>query len=114
MAKFFAKKTHCLYGHLHDSKRESVRCAELHQMERAGQIAGLVVQPNFKFAIEGDWLKLRNGQVAGFKADFSYQEGNQLVVEDVKAKNGFLGRDIPLRHALFRHLFPDFDLRVTT
>lgn len=114
MAKFFAKKTNCLYGHLHDSKRESVRCGELHQMARDGKIAGLVVQPQYKFCIEGEWLKLRNGQVAGYKADFSYLEGGRTVVEDVKAKNGFLGRDIPLRHALFRHLFPEFDLRVTT
>lgn len=114
MTRFFAKKSHCLYGHLHDSKRESVRCAELHQMEREGKIAGLTVQPEYKFCVDGQWVKLRNGQIAGYKADFSYKEGDRLVVEDVKAANGFLGRDIPLRHALFRHLNPDIELRVVT
>jgi len=111
--KFFAKKTNCAAGHLHDSRAESKRCDELNRLERAGQIAGLVVQPVYKFEVNGGWLKLRNGQVAGYKADFSYLEGSQLVVEDVKAKNGFLGRDIPLRHALFRHLNPSIELRIT-
>ncbi len=91
-----------------------MRCALLHQMERDGKIAGLVIQPQFKFCVDGQWVKLRNGQVAGYTADFSYKEGDRLIAEDVKAKNGFLGRDIPLRHALFRHLFPDFDLRIVT
>lgn len=113
MPRYFAKKTACIYGHLHDSKRESVRCAELHQLERIGEIAGLTIQPQFKFAIDGEWVKLRNGQIAGYCADFSYRDGDQLVAEDVKAKNGFLGRDLPLRHAIFRHLFPDYVLRIT-
>ena len=113
MTKYFAKKATCNNGHTHDSKREAARCDELHILQRAGQIHGLSVQPQFKYAINGDWLKLRNGQVAGYTADFQYLEGNKLVVEDVKAKNGYMGRDMPLRLALFRHLFPDLELRVT-
>lgn len=111
--KYFAKKTTCAAGHLHDSRREAARCDELNLLQRGGAISGLTVQPKFKFAINGDWLKLRNGQAAGYTADFQYMEGNKLVVEDVKAKNGFLGRDMPLRLALFRHLFPDMELRIT-
>jgi hypothetical protein len=110
VAKYFAKKTACIYGHLHDSKRESVRCGELHIMQRSGFISGLIIQPEYKFAVNGDWLKLRNGQVAGYKADFSYKEGNRIVVEDVK---GFMVRDFALRAALFRHLNPEIELRVT-
>lgn len=110
MSKYFAKKNACNHGHLHDSKREAKRCGELHLLERAGQISGLTVQPTYKFAVNGDWLKLRNGQVAGYKPDFSYKENERIVVEDVK---GFMVRDFPLRAALFRHLNPDIELRVT-
>lgn len=114
MTKFFAKKTTCAHDHSHDSKREAARCEELHLLQRGGAISGLIVQPTYKFAVNGDWLKLRNGSVAGYKPDFSYKEGDRIVAEDVKAKNGFMGRDLPLRHALFRHLNPDIELRITT
>lgn len=110
MNKYGAKKTACNNGHTHDSKRESKRCDELHLLQRGGVICGLTVQPQYKFEVNGDWLKLLNGNIAGYKPDFSYKEGERFVVEDVK---GMIVRDFPLRAALFRHLYPDIDLRVT-
>lgn len=109
-SKYGAKKTCCNHGHTHDSKREAKRCDELHLLQRAGQIEGLTVQPEFKFAIDGSWLKMSNGHVAGYKPDFQYKEGDKIVCEDVK---GMIVRDFPLRAALFRHLFPDMELRIT-
>ena len=113
MRQYFARKTICTNGHKHDSKRESVRCDELHQMQIEGKISGLKVHPQYKFSIDGAWVKLRNGQIAGYKSDFEYLEMDKPVVEDVKAANGFMSRDQPLRMAIFRHLFPDIELRVT-
>ena len=95
------------------------RLNRAHKVSHANNKSKRVQLPNLQtkrvfVASTGQWVKLRNGQIAGYKADFSYLEGNRMITEDVKAKNGFLGRDIPLRHALFRHLNPDIELRVVT
>ena len=102
MPRYFAKKTTCIHGHKHDSKREAARCAELHLLLKAGEIDGLVYEPQYWFEINGQPVKHMNGRRAGYKADFSYIEGGKVVVEDVKAKNGFMARDVPLRWAIFR------------
>lgn len=112
MSRYFAKRTACQHGHTHASKREAARCADLHLMLRAGQIDGLAVEPQYYFEVNGAPLKLANGRRAGFKPDFTYMEEGQVVAEDVKASNGFVDRDFPLRAALFRACFPDIELRV--
>jgi Protein of unknown function (DUF1064) len=110
MNKYHAKRTQCLFGHLHDSKREAGRCNELHDDQRRGKIVGLTLQPKFQFYINGIPIKMGNGHVAKYTPDFSYSQNGQLIVEDVK---GFVVRDFPLRAALFRALFPDWKLLVT-
>lgn len=110
--RHFAKKTECAHGHKHDSKAEAKRCNDLHLMVRAGEIAGLKVAPRFYFTVNGNELKMGNGQVARYTGDFTYIAGNRQVVEDVKARNGFVERDFPLRLALARACFPDIDFRV--
>ncbi len=112
MNKYFAKKTNCAAGHLHDSKREAARCNELHLLERSGEISGLSVQPKFKFAIDGSYVMMRNGQAASFTPDFQYKEAERIVVEDVKS-DFTMTEAFRLRAALFRHLFPDLELRIT-
>ena len=109
MTKYFAKKTPCQHGHLHASKREAKRCVELHLLQAGREIEGLTIEPTFKFEISGKPLKLGNGSTAGYKPDFTYSERGKLIAEDVK---GMVVRDFPLRAALFRHLFPDWELRV--
>lgn len=107
--KYGASKTTCGGGHLHDSKSEARRCDELRLLERAGEIAGLEQQPEFKFAVHGRPVMLDNGQQARLRADFAYVENGRKVVEDRK---GVIVRDFPLRWALARTLWPDIDWRV--
>jgi hypothetical protein len=108
--KYRAKPTVCIHGHKHASKREAVRCVELHLLYKAGQIDGLVIEPTYILAINGAPILMGNGHKAKYRPDFTYLEGNRTVAEDVK---GFVVRDFPLRAALFRHCYPDIELRVT-
>jgi hypothetical protein len=59
------------------SKREAARYAELRLLERAGIITGLQLQPSFPLTVEGETL-------GAYRADFSYVENGQFVIEDVK------------------------------
>ena len=110
MNKYGAKKTTCASGHSHDSKREAARCIELHLLQICGEISDLDVHPKYEFFIDYKPVKMRNGHTAGYTADFEYIEGGKLIWEDVK---GMIVRDFPLRSALFRHLNPDIELRIT-
>ena len=112
MKRHFARKTVCNAGHTHYSKAEAKRCDDLHLLQSAGKIVGLKVSPRFYFSIDGREIKMGNGQVARYTGDFTYIEGNRQVVEDVKAKNGFVERDVPLRMAIFRACYPDIELRI--
>ena len=112
MNRHFARKTPCNHGHTHDSKAEAVRCNLLHLKQRAGEIIGLKVSPRFYFNVNGREVKMRNGQVARYTGDFTYIENGKQIVEDVKAKNGFVERDVPLRMAIFQACYPDIVLRV--
>jgi hypothetical protein len=107
--KYGARSTFCIHGHKHASKREAVRCVELHLLQSAGEISELKVEPKFVFEVNGGPMKMGNGQPAAYKPDFIYKENNRDVVEDVK---GMIVRDFPLRAALFRACFPDIELRV--
>lgn len=113
MTKFFAKKTICAHGHEHDSMTEAARCVKLHLLQRAGGISGLTVHPKYQLRIDGEPIKMGNGQCAKYTPDFGYVEDGQIIVEDVKAKNGFVARDFPLRAAVFRLLNPGIELRIT-
>ena len=110
MSKYGAKKTPCNQGHTHDSKREAKRCDELHLLQRAHEIMSLQIQPRFEFVISGKPVMMKNHQAARFTGDFAYVEvkSQKQVVEDSK---GFVVRDYPLRAAIFRHLFPQIELR---
>jgi hypothetical protein len=110
VTKYFAKKTACTNGHLHASKREAKRCDQLHLLQRGREIEGLTIEPKFEFMVNGKPLKMGNGRVASYRPDFTYMERGKLIAEDVK---GFVVRDFPLRAALFRHLYPDWELRLT-
>jgi len=106
--KYNAKKANCSHGHTHDSKREADRCDYLHIRQAAGEISRLETQVQFRFAIDGRAVKLKNGHQAGVKIDFQYLEGNRTIAEDSK---GFVVRDWPLRRAIFCALHPEIELR---
>lgn len=114
MKQFFAKKTVCTHGHTHASKAEAKRCDELHLLLRAGQIVGLRVEPRFTFLVNGHEVKMRNGHAMRYTGDFTYVENNRQVVEEVKAKNGFMSRDVPVKLALMAAHYPDVDVRIIT
>jgi hypothetical protein len=106
--KYRAVKAQCRAGHTHDSKREAIRCDELHILEAAGKISNLMIHPQYWFVINGKQLKHANGRRVGYKSDFEYIENGINVTEDVK---GVLVRDWPLRRAVFIALFPGHQLR---
>lgn len=106
--KYRAVKSQCGAGHTHDSKREAIRCNELHALQSAGAITDLVVHPQYWFVINGRQLKHPNGRRVGYKSDFEYLENGIKITEDVK---GVIVRDWPLRRAVFIALFPDHQLR---
>ena len=108
--KYRAVKAQCGAGHTHDSKREAMRCNELHILEAAEKIPDLMIHPQYWFVINGRQLKHPNGRRVGYKSDFEYIENGLLVTEDVK---GVVVRDWPLRRAVFKALFPNHDLRET-
>jgi hypothetical protein len=106
--KYRAVKAQCSAGHTHDSKREAIRCNELHVLQAAGEISNLTIHPQYWFVINGRQLKHPNGRRVGYKSDFEYVENGFTVTEDVK---GVIVRDWPLRRAVFIALFPDHQLR---
>lgn len=114
MKRYFARKTVCQQGCTHASKREAGRCDELHVRQTAGEIVGLRVQPVFHFIVDGDYLKARNGHRIRYTADFTYVENRKQVVEDVKASNGFMERDVPIKFALMARCYPDIEVRIVT
>lgn len=80
------------------SKREGRRYWDLYLMEKAGKISDLVLQPGFTFACG---IK--------YKADFAYTENGKRIYEDVK---GFQPRAFKLKMKMFKHEFPDVELRI--
>ena len=78
MNKYNAKRT-VLDGITFDSKAESERYAYLKLRERAGEIARLECQPEYKISVNGT-------HVCKYKADFRYFEigAQKQIVEDVK------------------------------
>jgi hypothetical protein len=72
--KYRAVKAQCRAGHTHDSKREAIRCDELHILEAAGKISELIIGPQYWFVINGKQLKHANGRRVGYKSDFEYVE----------------------------------------
>jgi hypothetical protein len=112
MKRHFARKVVCSHGHKHDSGAEATRCAELHLLFRAGKIEALVYGRTFKLTDGTRPIIMANGQQARYTPDFVYLENGVVVAEDVKAKNGFVERDFPLRAALFKSNNPDIELRI--
>ena len=105
--KYRAVKMQCAEGHTHDSKREAIRCNELHALQAAGEITELSVHPQFWFVINGRQLKHPNGRRVGYKSDFEYNENGIWVTEDVKPSSKLaISRDYPLRIAVFKALYP--------
>tara|TARA_R110000782_G_scaffold240221_1_gene326673 strand:- start:23 stop:331 length:309 start_codon:yes stop_codon:yes gene_type:complete len=77
MSKYKAIKTQHPDGTWFDSKKEAKRYAELLILERAYEITNLELQPRYDMILNGV-------KICSYSADFRYQDGLKLVVEDVK------------------------------
>lgn len=100
-SKYGAVKTQ-VDGITFASKREAARFVELKQLERAGHISDLVLQPSFELIppVELDGKKQR---ATKYIADFQYVDhlGNK-VIEDVK---GHKTREYQIKRKLMKFLF---------
>jgi len=112
MGRFFAKSATCAAGHKHDSRAEAKRCDVLQQAQERGEITSLRIHPAFDFLINGLPVKMANGHKMKFTGDFEYMKDGAWTVEDVKAKNGFMSRDVPVKLALLRHIYPHITWQV--
>lgn len=95
--KFGAQPTESQDGRRFPSKAEARRYEELKILEARGLITDLTLHPKWRFLIEGRLLRTQTGRALIYTADSSYQQGGELVVEDVK---GVLTRDAEIRIAL--------------
>lgn len=78
----FGSKRCTVQGEAFDSKAEANRWLQLLDMQRRGQISGLIRQPRFPLEVNGIHL-------ADYYADFQYYtSGGGKIIEDVKAKSG--------------------------
>lgn len=100
--KYHSRKANCWNGHLHDSKKEAGRCDELHLLLRAGQISGLLVQPEYELIPAGKYKGSAPERSCKYIADFQYSEDGVIVVEDAK---GMRTKDYIIKRKLFKHLY---------
>lgn len=77
-----------------DSAAEARRYGTLKLLQDAGKIAELRLQPPFPLVVNGQ-------KIATYRADFSYVQGGQTVVEDVK---GIRTKDFVIKEKLVRAL----------
>lgn len=75
--KYGNRKTVCRHDHRHDSKKEALRCDELHILEAGGAIEHLILQPPFFIGVNGV-------EICKYVADFAYIDNGKRIVEDVK------------------------------
>jgi hypothetical protein len=76
MSKYHAQRT-TLDGITFASKAEARRYQDLKILELSGEIDNLVLQPVFP-------LVVNDVKIGKYIADFSYYEGDNKIVEDVK------------------------------
>lgn len=99
-SKFNAKPTH-VDGIRFASKREAQRFSELKNLERAGIITHLELQPRFPLIVGGK-------VVCTYIGDFRYLENGKSVTEDVK---GFKTGEYIIKRKLLMALNPALDHR---
>lgn len=96
-------------GYSFDSKAECARYYQLKLLAKAGQIMGLQVHPAYELLppfVDRDGKRQR---AIYYEADFSYCEGVDTVVEDVK---GHETKDYKIKAKLFRYRYSALVYRV--
>lgn len=74
--KYRAQRTE-VDGITFPSKKQAARYCALKLLEGAGEISDLTLEPEFAIEVNGH-------KVCKYRADFSYKQGGEQVVEDVK------------------------------
>lgn len=111
MSKFFARRTPCQHGHTHASAKEARWCNDLHVLQRAGEIVGLEVEPQFIFTVNGKPVLHTNGRKAAYKPDFAFIENGKKVCLDVKGGDATKTEASTLRLAFARAMWPTIEWR---
>lgn len=106
--KYNAKKT-TLDKIKFDSKAEADRYAELKIMEKAGEIFGLRLQPEYLLQ-EAFEHRGEKHQAIKYKADFQYIQKGQNIVEDVK---GHKTPEYKIKKKLFIKKYPNLVFKET-
>ena len=107
MSKYGNKKVQ-IDRYVFDSQLEGRRYRELALLERVGKIKNLELQP--KFLLQEGFKK--NGKTykkIEYIADFKYEENGKIIVEDVK---GMQTDVFKLKHKLFEHKYPEYELKI--
>ncbi len=100
------------FGIQFDSEAERARYYVLREQEELGFIRNLECHPAFVL-LEGfkDCTGKRE-QAIKYTADFSYTTEGRQVVEEIKSKATAAARDWSLRRKIFKHRYPDIELKV--
>jgi len=87
-----------------DSKREAERYGELKNLERAGLISDLELQPRFALQGTSGPLTADDGRQLFYYADFRYRAGDEDVIEDVKSEATSKNAVYRLKRAIMRSM----------
>lgn len=128
--KYGAKKETCSQGHLHDSRAEALRCAELHLLLRVGDIENLELQKDYllipaRYITQELSEVYKVGEKKGqhktkqvcdeqsvvYKADFVYYDKrlNKTVIEDCK---GMRTKEYVIKRKLVKQLYCNNDTTI--
>lgn len=108
MNKYHNTKT-TIDGIKFDSKAEAKRYIELKLLQKAKKITDLQLQPKYELQPKYKNNKGENIRAITYKADFSYTEGNKVIVEDVK---GMETKEFKLKKKLLEYKYPNIDFRL--
>ncbi len=108
----YRNKPQVVDGVRFDSQREAARWGELQLRVRDGGITDLRRQPKFVLADKVHFSGEKRAKPAlRYIGDFSYLEGNTLVVEDVKSPSTAKTAAFRIKRHLVMHLF-GVDVRI--
>jgi hypothetical protein len=98
-------------GKWFDSKKEARRYKELCLLEAAGKISQLMIHP--KYTLQASFRDRGGRAVRAINCtwDFSYVEGDRIVVEDVKSPATREEAAYNIRRRMFIKRFPDIEFR---
>ncbi len=102
--KYGAERTTCLYGHMHDSKKEAMWCVKLEQLVKEGSITGLLREPHYALCVN-------DIVVCNHYPDFSYIKNGKQEVLDVKGFNNGTP-EFKIKLKLFRAIYPHIKYEV--